>query len=39
MSILMMWMIVGFVIPAMVMFVVALLEPALKRYHHPHHPM
>jgi len=38
MSILIVSIIAGFAIPAVVMLLVALLEPILKRYHYPHHP-
>lgn len=38
MSILIISIVAGFVIPAVLMLIVALLEPILKRYHHPHHP-
>ena len=38
MSVLTASIIIGFVVPALVMIVAALLEPLLKRYHDTHHP-
>lgn len=37
MSVLIGYMIVGFVLPAVVIVMMALLEPVLKRYHDTHH--
>ena len=38
MSVLIISILVGFIVPAVVLLAVALLEPLLKRYHAPHHP-